>query len=223
MRNDTKKSVDTGVRHEKPMPAPDGTPSQNGIEMPKIRQIAALEQTSAINVLETAFLTDPPTRYIWPDFQQYINIFGSFVDAFAGRAFKHGTACCVDDLSGVALWLPPGVSPDHVALDRVFVSSVTGPQRHEAAETFAQMRAYYPDEPHWHLALLGVDPLRQGEGLGSALLDYSLTRMGVDLAYLENSNPANIPLYERFGFQLQGRIQVGEYPPLFPMVRKLPG
>ncbi len=39
-------------------------------------------------------------------------------------------------------------------------------------------------------------------------------------AYLESSNPKNIPLYERHGFELLGTIQVGNSPPIFPMLRK---
>lgn len=40
------------------------------------------------------------------------------------------------------------------------------------------------------------------------------------LAYLESSNPKNIPLYERHGFELLGTIQAGNSPPIFPMLRK---
>ncbi|MGH9960925.1 MAG: GNAT family N-acetyltransferase, partial [Pyrinomonadaceae bacterium] len=40
------------------------------------------------------------------------------------------------------------------------------------------------------------------------------------LAYLESTNPRNIPLYERHGFELLGTIQVGTSPRLFPMLRK---
>jgi hypothetical protein len=39
-------------------------------------------------------------------------------------------------------------------------------------------------------------------------------------AYLESSNPKNVPLYERHGFELLGTIQVGASPPIFPMLRK---
>jgi hypothetical protein len=38
-------------------------------------------------------------------------------------------------------------------------------------------------------------------------------------AYLESSNPRNIPLYERFGFELLGVIQGGDFPPITPMLR----
>jgi hypothetical protein len=39
------------------------------------------------------------------------------------------------------------------------------------------------------------------------------------LAYLESSNPKNIPLYERVGFELIGTIQAGTLPPVYPMLR----
>ena len=38
-------------------------------------------------------------------------------------------------------------------------------------------------------------------------------------AYLESTNPENISLYQRHGFEVLGRIQVGASPPIFPMLR----
>jgi hypothetical protein len=38
-------------------------------------------------------------------------------------------------------------------------------------------------------------------------------------AYLESSNPANVPLYERHGFRALGTIQAGSSPTIFPMLR----
>jgi hypothetical protein len=40
------------------------------------------------------------------------------------------------------------------------------------------------------------------------------------IAYLESTNPANIPLYQRHGFEVIGTIQVDEAPPIFPMSRR---
>ncbi len=39
---------------------------------------------------------------------------------------------------------------------------------------FEQMDALHPQEPHWHLPLIGVDPAHQGKGIGSALLSHIL-------------------------------------------------
>ena len=54
-----------------------------------------------------------------------------------------------------------------------------------------------------HLQILGTDPLAQGKGLGSRLIQYGIQRaddLGVS-CYLESSNPKNVPFYERHGFQ----------------------
>jgi hypothetical protein len=40
------------------------------------------------------------------------------------------------------------------------------------------------------------------------------------LAYLESSNPKNIPFYKRYGFESLGTIQVNTSPSIFPMLRK---
>ncbi|WP_373696803.1 GNAT family N-acetyltransferase [Microvirga yunnanensis] len=79
-----------------------------------------------------------------------------------------------------------------------------------------------PDEPHWYLPLIGVNPAQQGKGYGSALLKHALRLCDEDgtLAYLESSNPKNIPLYQRHGFQVLGTIQVGNSPPITPMLRR---
>jgi ribosomal protein S18 acetylase RimI-like enzyme len=83
------------------------------------------------------------------------------------------------------------------------------------------MAGYHPAEPHWYLPLIGVDPTHQNRGYGSALLRHALLQCDRDhvAAYLESSNPANIPLYERHGFTVLGTIQVGSSPPITPMLR----
>jgi hypothetical protein len=39
------------------------------------------------------------------------------------------------------------------------------------------------------------------------------------IAYLESSNPTNIPFYEQQGFEVIGKIQAGDSPTIFPMLR----
>ena len=87
---------------------------------------------------------------------------------------------------------------------------------------FDQMAGFHPRERHWYLPLIGVDPAYQGKGLGSALMEHALIRCdrNHETAYLESTNPRNISLYERCGFEVLGTIQVGTAPPLYPMLRK---
>jgi ribosomal protein S18 acetylase RimI-like enzyme len=87
---------------------------------------------------------------------------------------------------------------------------------------FEQMGRYHPAEPHWYLPLIGVDPLMQGRGYGSALLRHALEQIDREghVAYLESTNPANVPLYRRHGFEVLGTIQVDDAPPMTPMMRR---
>jgi ribosomal protein S18 acetylase RimI-like enzyme len=72
------------------------------------------------------------------------------------------------------------------------------------------------------LPLIGVDPAQQNKGYGGALMRHALIECDRDkkLAYLESTNPKNISLYERHGFEALGTIQVGTSPPIVPMLRK---
>lgn len=58
--------------------------------------------------------------------------------------------------------------------------------------------------PHAYLWFLGVRPEAQGFGVGSRLLAHGLARVDAKglPAYLESSNPANVPLYRRHGFEV---------------------
>ncbi len=179
------------------------------------------DEASTIAVLVRAFSADPVARWIWPDPQQYHMHFPSFVRVFGGKAFIHGSAYCVDGYAA-ALWLPPDVLPDEDTLSSIFQRTVSEQIQKDVFTVFDQMGRYHPSEPHWYLPLMGVDPLKQGKGLGSALMQHALVQCDQDNkpAYLESSNPRNIPFYERYGFELLGTIQIGTSPHIFPMLRR---
>ena len=169
-----------------------------------------------------AFAADPMTRWTWPRPDQYLAAMPRMARAFGGRAFAHGSALAIDGFTGVALWLPPGVEPDGEGLSAVMQSTVDASQLEDGAGVFEQMEAYHPHEPHWYLPMIGVDPAHFGEGRGDALMSHALARCDSERvpAYLESTNPRNISLYERHGFEPLGTIQVGSTPTLVPMLRK---
>jgi GNAT superfamily N-acetyltransferase len=81
----------------------------------------------------------------------------------------------------------------------------------DAFGRFTQVLAYLEpfhkrDVPvrHWYLSILGVDPARQGQGLGGALLQPILSRAdeeGVP-CYLETGQPKAISFYRKHGFEV---------------------
>ncbi|HVL77352.1 MAG TPA: GNAT family N-acetyltransferase, partial [Noviherbaspirillum sp.] len=123
--------------------------------------------------------------------------------------------------AGAALWLPPGIEPDKQQILDVLRSSV-GPDRLPTLmAVFDEMGSSRPEEPHWYLPVIGVDPAYQGRGHGHALLHHGLERVDDEgkIAYLENTNPDYTRLYESHGFRVVGTIEVAEAPPLIQMLR----
>jgi ribosomal protein S18 acetylase RimI-like enzyme len=189
----------------------------NGID---VRAATAADQASVMDIITLAFAADPPTRYWWPLASDYMHWWPRFGAAMGARAFACGSVTVTSDLSGAAIWLPPGIEPDGEAIAALDMPGT--PEEEEVSNALREaMAAYHPPEPHWYLWLIGVDPRVRGRGVGSALLRHTLDRCDAEgqTAYLESSTPQNIPLYERHGFEVIGRIQVRDMPPLTPMIR----
>jgi ribosomal protein S18 acetylase RimI-like enzyme len=90
----------------------------------------------------------------------------------------------------------------------------------------AAMEDAHPKVPYFYLAFIGVVPRMQGRGLGSAILRATLERADASgaNAYLENSNPRNLKLYEREGFSVMREIRArSDAPPVFAMWRPRQG
>lgn len=187
-----------------------------------IKDTSPSEAEQAVAVISLAFATDPAARWTFPDALAYLTHFPAMVRAFGGPAFAQGTAYHVDGFAGAALWLPPGVEPDEETLVSIVQQAAPAERQADLFGVFERMGESHPTEPHWYLPLIGVDPMEQGKGHGAALLQRVLRRCDREgmLAYLESSNPANIPLYQRHGFRVIDTIQVGSSPPIFPMLRQ---
>jgi ribosomal protein S18 acetylase RimI-like enzyme len=173
-------------------------------------------------VLTLAFATDPPNRWMYPEPGQYLRQFPKFARALGGAALHLRTAFVIQDYSAAALWLAPGAKPDEQALMKHIEKSVAFDKRADLTAVIEQMVRYHPEEPHWYLPFIGVDPARQGKGIGAALLrsvlaDCDTARLP---AYLESTNPRNQAFYERQGFQAVGHIIEGDCPPVVPMLRR---
>jgi ribosomal protein S18 acetylase RimI-like enzyme len=188
----------------------------------EIRSATSDELPHVVAVIAGAFLIDPTARFAWPVARDYLNAMPLAIDAFAGACFGQGTAYISADLRGAALWLRPRVQPNGEALEKVFRETAKPEHLDDLLATFEKMDQSHPKEAHWYLSMIGVDPQAQGKGLGAELMRYAVARCDRDgaLAYLETANPRNIPLYERFGFEVMESFQVGAAPRVTPMVRR---
>jgi len=188
----------------------------------EIRSATPGEMSHAVAAIVAAFLTDPLARFAWPSPHNYLRGMALGTREFAGGSFEHDTAYVSADFCGAALWLPPGVHPNGEALERVFRDTAEPEHLDDLLGTFEKMEQWHPEEPHWYLPIIGVEPNAQGKGLGAELMRHAVVRCDQEraLAYLESSNPRNISLYLRHGFEVMGEIRVGAGPLVTPMLRR---
>ena len=138
---------------------------------------------------------------------------------FAPDCLVHivGEAC-------VTLWRGPTYEPapfDNGNGDSKFSSQVQ--ERFRILGELMEM-AHPHDRDHWYLNVIATLPDRQGQGLGAQALAPVLERCDAESipAYLESSNPRNMTLYRRHGFDDVGcpTIDLPEGPSLYPMWRE---
>lgn len=187
---------------------------------PSIHSAKEEQRERVLQSLVLGFSTDPLGRWFLPEAIDHLKSAAIF-DAFGGLAIDNGTAYATENFEGVALWLPPGIEGDEEAMAAIMQASVAEEIIEEVFAVFEAMESYHPKEPCWYLPLIAVDPFYQGKGLGSHLMKHALKRVDEDglPAYLESSNPQNISLYERHGFEALGQIQIGGSPIVTPMIR----
>jgi GNAT superfamily N-acetyltransferase len=158
--------------------------------------------------LTAAFATDPLWSWAFPDTRDLAVWWRYFI----ASAFRYPGVWIRGEFAAVSVWIPPdGVEltdEEERGLEPL-LRELIGARCDEVMELLNRFEACHPrGEPHYYLSLLGTHPDRRGEGLGMSLLAENLVRMddeGIPV-FLESSNPANNPRYERLGFR-----QVGEF------------
>ena len=210
------------------MPNDRDSPEPRLAQTARIRSATETDGPAIQSAISRAFYDDPLAAYLFPADARRKTGFG----AFAGLAMtQFGDSSAVDvaeppkgSITGAAIWQAPNPKPlgvlQQFALGMRFWWIIRGGSG-RAAHLMEAMQKHHPKEAHWYLATLGVVPEAQGQGLGSALIAPVLERCDKEgrLAYLESSKEANIPFYQRHGFEVTGEIQLPNGPRLWPMRR----
>ena len=191
-----------------------------------MRAIRDADVPRAAEVIADAFATDPFWAWLFPDAERRL-VVRSWIRQLRISYLPKGHSYANDDLTGAALWSPPGgwrlsraqelrLAPSYLRL--------LGPRRmRTAARAFSVIEAGHPDEPHWYLSVLGVSPAHQRSGIGRSLIEPMLERADRDgvPTSLETFKAENVPYYERFGFEVSREDDVpGGGPHMWAMVRR---
>ncbi|MHB8437680.1 MAG: GNAT family N-acetyltransferase [Acidimicrobiales bacterium] len=159
-------------------------------------------------VLARAFMDDPIAMFMFrTEDRRRRSLRRFFVMQLKHMFIDRGEAWTTDDLSGAALWMPPGQPRPTIGDLRHMVPLVPaivalGSRMGDAARLVGAIERARPRRTHWYLATLGTDPDRQGRGVGTTLVRRVLDRLdaGGIPAYLETSKPGNVAFYRRLGF-----------------------
>ena len=175
-------------------------------------QLARTQVKDAGEVLARAFQDDPLWTWWQPDESRRARLLPWFMEAWVRYCLKHGEVqITAGKVEGAALWIPPGKLPlSVVALmltGWLLAPLKFGPSafsRFTSDMNFLE-RLHKRDVPprHWYLGTLGVDPPRQGQGVGGTLLQPVLARADADglPCYLETESEINVTFYKRHGFE----------------------
>lgn len=174
-----------------------------------------------INAMLLAFSADPFIRWLYPSVEQYLNSFPGFVRLIASDRVN---ILYTKDYAGAAFWLPPETEVNRDAYEAyvTYIRKTVCPSNPDQIDTvFEKLVEAHPQVPHRYLALLGVEPTKQGQGYGTSLLEPILQDCDrqQQVLYLETCNPRSAAFYERHGFEPQATIQIAHCPLIFPMVR----
>ncbi|HTQ68075.1 MAG TPA: GNAT family N-acetyltransferase [Solirubrobacteraceae bacterium] len=164
---------------------------------------------------------DGVTETVWAAFREDPLWSWAFPDPGAMRpwwrfliasALRYPSVFVAGEYAAVSVWIPAGGSEltdrEEAQLEPL-LAELLDTRAPDVLELLDRFEASHPrDRPHYYLSLLGTHPDHRGGGLGMQLLAENLDRMdalGIP-AYLESSNPANDPRYERLGFR-----RIGEF------------
>jgi GNAT superfamily N-acetyltransferase len=195
-----------------------------------IRAADARDRELVVRLLDEAFQNDPVSSWVFPGEEYRRRTHHRLMAAFTDIVLAEGRIDITEDGSACALWLSvPAADPstdahgDEAGDDAAQLREAVDPEN-DRVERIARLtaQAHPADRAHEYLWMIAVAPERQGEGLGTALIEHVLDRCDREAlpAYLEASSARSIRLYERLGFAFTGRtLDLPDGPRMWPMWR----
>ncbi|KFG73761.1 GNAT family N-acetyltransferase [Streptomyces mutabilis] len=196
-----------------------------------IRTARESDRQLVVRLLDEAFQDDPVSGWVFPGEEYRRRTHHRLMAAFTDAVLADGRIDVTEDGAACALWLsvPAGENSGEERGDGgddvpVLVREAVDPEN-ERVELIARLTdGIHPsDRAHEYLWMIGVAPDRQGEGLGTALIESVLDRCDREglPAYLEASSGRSRELYERLGFECTGRaLDLPDGPRMWPMWRE---
>jgi ribosomal protein S18 acetylase RimI-like enzyme len=202
---------------------------------PDCRPLTPADVDAAARVMADAFADDPLCTFMLPLAWTRRRTLRLFFQALGELSVKQGRMFGAGrPLQAVAFWKYPtqaDLSISLKSLGRFLPLLLTfyplGLLRARAVLRETEvLHARYAHEPHFYLDNLAVAPPARGQGLSSRVIRPFLQQADEQrvIAYTDTLTPANVPLYEHFGFQcVQASAVAGTGLTIFALRRPVPG
>ena len=180
----------------------------------EITRLFTPDLSRAAGVLARAFRDDPIIAALLPVRDQRVSGMSGLYREVLRYVLHFGEAYTTPQLDGVAGWLPPertaislrGLIRTRFGMARAALSvPASSWPRSVAILSWVEWMHARLRRPHWYLWILGVDPDRHGQGVGSALIAPVLRRADESglPCYLETETEKNVAFYEKRGFRVR--------------------
>ena len=176
--------------------------------------LMACQVRQAARLMARAFYDDPFFTFVLPEGERRRSILPWMFEKILGYGQRYGKIYTTASLEGIAMWLgpqKPSLEWTGTLLTGLFLLPLKLSRQElekslQQANSARKLHEQSITGQHWYLVELGVEPARQGDGVGGALLQPVLARADQEsqACYLDTNNELNIPYYERFGFRLAG-------------------
>lgn len=174
-------------------------------------------------VLTRAFAHDPYHRWLFREDRAWRGGSQKIWSRVLRATLRDGRLLTTSELAGAALWVEPSTTPR--ILDTLAALAILA--RHSTKRLPALLRglalqeSHKPEQPYWYLFAVGTDPDREGRGVATSVIRPILDlcdQQGLP-AYLETCTPANVPFYERRGFEVRSKFDLPDGPLTWGMLR----
>jgi GNAT superfamily N-acetyltransferase len=195
------------------------------VGVPASVRVAREEDFPAMaRVLARAFHTDPLTSWLYPRERSRDRHVERSFRVSLRRLAPQGQLYTTTDHAGAALWALPGQWREDLrhSLSMLTLIPPLLPRLVRTMRAMTRIEVAHPLQEHYYLSVLGTDPGRRREGIGSALIQPVLELCDAERtpAYLETATEENVGFYARHGFEVQRRLELpGGAPPLWLLWR----
>jgi GNAT superfamily N-acetyltransferase len=178
----------------------------------KVRKANSGDLDELIPVVARAFQPQPLTCWLLGSGRSAMRRGQRLIELEFEKALPYGLTYTTTDRRGAAIWHPPNKKlelwSDLLWSFRSAAAIGIGWRTVSHIITGLRMALLEPKKPHYYLAILGVDPEAQGEGIGSILLEPCLALCDRERtpAYLVTDTEDAARFYRRQGFEIKHKV-----------------